>query len=112
MHQLQVDDPVLRKILQAKDKDQKPTYEYAKSQRLEYCRLSQQWEQLRIQNGLLWRHYALPNQNQDRLQLVVPKQLQPQIIKELHQGIGGSHLGHEKTLGRFERTFLLARPLC
>ena len=105
MHQLQVNDPVVGKILQAKDTGQKPTVEYAKSQGLEYRRLSQQWDQLRIQDGLLWRHYAQPNQNLDRLQLVAPKQLRSQIIEELHQGIEGGHLGHEKTLGRLKERF-------
>ena len=58
MHRLQVDDPVVGKILQAKDTGQKPTGAYGKSQGLEYRRLSQQWDQLRIQDGQLWRHYA------------------------------------------------------
>ena len=45
MHQLQVDNPVVGNILQAKDTGQKP---YAKSQGLEYRRLSQQWDQFRM----------------------------------------------------------------
>ena len=56
-----------------------------KSQGLEYHCLSQQWDQLRIQNGLLWHHYAQLNHSQDRLQLVVPKKLRQQIVEELHR---------------------------
>ena len=81
MHRLQVDDPVVGKILQAKDTGQKPTGAHGKSQGLEYRRLSQQWDQLRIQDGLLWRHYAQPNENLDRLQLVVPKHFDRKLLK-------------------------------
>jgi len=105
MHQLQVDDPVVGKILQAKDTGKQPTGDYAKGQGLEYRRLSQQWDQLKIQDRLLWRHYAQPNQTLDRFQLVIPKQLRPQIMEELHQGIGGGHLGLEKMLGRLKERF-------
>ena len=105
MHRMQMEDHVVGQILQAKESGPKPMSNYAKSQGLEYRRLHQQWDQLRTQDGLLWRHYAQPNQNQDWLQLVVPKQLRPRIIEELHQGIGGGHLGHEKTLGRLKERF-------
>jgi len=42
IHQLQVDDSVVGKMLQAKDTGQKPTVDYTKSQGLEYRHLSQQ----------------------------------------------------------------------
>ena len=93
MHQMQMDHRVVGQILHAKESGHKHTSDFAKSQGLEYC---QQWDQLRAQDGLLWHHYAQPNENQDWLQLVVPRQLQPQIIEELHQGIGAGHLGQEK----------------
>ena len=105
IHQLQADDPVVGKILHDKETGQKTTDGHAKSQGLEYRRLSQQWDQLRIQNGLLWHHYAQPNHSQDWLRLVVPKQLRQQIVEELHQGIGGVHLGHETTLGQLKECF-------
>ena len=45
------------------------------------------------------------NENLDRLRLILPKQFRPQIIEELHQGIGGGHLGHEKILGQLKERY-------
>ena len=36
---------------------------------------------------------------------MVPKQIRPLILEELHQGIGSGHLGQEKTLGRLKERF-------
>ena len=36
---------------------------------------------------------------------MVPQQIRPLILEELHQGIGSGHLGHEKTLGRLKQRF-------
>jgi len=51
-----------------------------------------------VEDGVLWHHYAKPNHNDDWLQLLVPKQLCPQVLEDLQQGIGSGHLGQDKTL--------------
>ena len=105
MRQLQLDDNTIGQLLRAKETNQKPTDAYTKAQGVEYRHLSQQWDQLAIRDGLLWRYFMHPNQDQSWLQLVVPKQIRPLILEELHQGIGSGHLGQEKTLGCLKERF-------
>ena len=72
---------------------QKPHPSHARSQGLQYRRLYQQWDQLIIQDGVLWRQYEHPAEQHNWLQLVVPSSLQSEIIKEAHKGTTGGHLG-------------------
>ena len=81
---------------------------YTKSQGIEYHRLSQQWDQLAVCGGVLWRHVAHPNQDQSWLQLVVPQQIHSLILEALHQGIGSGYLGQQKTLGFLKERFYWA----
>ena len=105
MCQLQLDDNTIGPLFRAKETNEKPTDFYAKAQSIEYRCLSQQWDQLAIQDGVLWRHFMHPRQDQSWLQLVAPKQIRPLILEELHQGIGSGHLGQEKTLDCLKERF-------
>ena len=54
MRTLQLDDAIIGKLLRAKETNQKPTDTYTKSQGIEHRRLSQQWDQLAVCDGVLW----------------------------------------------------------
>ena len=56
----------------AKECDEQPSSQYAKGQNIPYQRLLQQWDQLIVHDGLLWRHYAQPDEQQGWIQLVIP----------------------------------------
>ena len=99
LRQLQLDDNTVGQLLRAKETYQKQTNAYEKSQGIEYRCLSQQWDQLSIQDGVLWQNFMHFNQDQSWLQLVEPKLIKPLILEELHQGADSGHLGQEKTLG-------------
>ena len=71
----------------------------------EFRLLVQQWEQLEVTDGLLYRRYENETGNAVRLQLVVPKCLREEILQELHGGVVSGHLGVEKTLGRLKERF-------
>ena len=105
MRQLQLGDNIVGQLLRVKETNQQSTDADVKAQGIEYRCLSQQWNQLAIQDGVLWRHFMYPNKDQSWLQLVVPKEIRPLILEELHQGIGSGHLGQEKTLGRLKERF-------
>ena len=55
MRDLQLNDEGIGRLLLAKETDQQPSQDKAKSQGLEYCRLLQQWDQLVVKDGILWR---------------------------------------------------------
>ena len=63
MHILQLDDTIVGKLLRAKETNQKSTDAYTESQGIEYCHLSQQWDELAVCDGVLWQHFAHPNQD-------------------------------------------------
>lgn len=46
-----------------------------------------------LQDKVLYHHFVSANNDQDHLQLVVPKSLQTQILEEVHGGEIGGHLG-------------------
>ena len=75
MRQLQLDDNTIRPFLRAKETNEKPTDSYVKAQSIEYRRISQQWDQLAIQDGVLWQHLIHPRLDQSWVQLVAPKQI-------------------------------------
>ena len=68
-------------------------------------RLIQQWEQLVVNNGILYRYYAQPREDQGHLQLLVPTEMREQILRELHDGVASAHLGQDKTLHRLKERF-------
>ena len=105
LQQMQLDDKYLEGLLQAKESSQKPSQDYSRSQSLQYRRLYQQWDQLVVREGVLWRYYAQPDEKMSWLQLIVPKSLRSDIVKEAHQGISGGHLGQEKTLNQIKQQF-------
>ena len=96
---------VLGGLLKAVESRQKPPPDHVKAQSLNYRRLYQRWDQLVVQNGILWRHYEPPNEAQGWLQLIVPSSLQSAVIKEAHEGTVGGHLGQDKTLHRVQQRF-------
>ena len=62
MRDLQLNDASIGQLLLAKETDQKPSQDQAKSQGLEYRRLLQQWNQLVVKDGILWRCCVHPHE--------------------------------------------------
>ena len=53
-------------------------------------------------DGVQLRLYTQPRENQGWTQLVVPEKFCLDILKELHEGVIGGHLGQEKTVSRLK----------
>ena len=56
-------------------------------------------------DGVLLRLYTQPRENQGWTQLVVPEKICLDILKELHEGVIGGHLGQEKTVSKLKERF-------
>ena len=82
-----------------------PSPNFAKSQPISFCRLLQQWEQLVIVNGVLYRQFVHASNDLSYLQLVVPEEMRTRILKCLHEGVASRHLGQDKTLHRLKKRF-------
>ena len=66
--------------------------------------LVQQWDQLVVKKGVLYRRYE-DNQGSEHLQIIAPAIIRQDILKQLHEGILGGHLGEGKTLSRLKERF-------
>ena len=56
-------------------------------------------------DGILLQLYAQPSENQGWTQLVIPEKFRLDILKELHKGVTGGHLGQEKTVSKLKERF-------
>jgi dUTPase len=69
-----------------------------------------QWDSLRLREGCLYRKWEDVTGESNRLQLIVPKVLQSDILKQLHGNKTAGHFGVNKTLQRVKERFYW--PLC
>ena len=58
-----------------------------------------------MSDGILWREYAQPREDRGWTQLVVPKKFRQDILRDLHEGVTGGHLGEVKTLSKLKERF-------
>ena len=105
IRELQLADEVLGPLMLAIEAKQKPDANTTRGRSRPYALLLQQWDQLYIQDGLLFRNYQDTSGSNQWPQLLVPKALQEEVIYSLHGGIASGHLGEEKTLSRLRERF-------
>ena len=105
MRELQQRDPDLNVVLKAKEEQVKPDADEQKSQSLETRRLLQLWEQLVIRNGVLFRQWESSDGSRVVYQLVMPKSEREDVLRDLHEGATGCHLGEAKVLAKLKERF-------
>ena len=59
-----------------------------------------------MSDGILWRIYAQPREDRGWMQLVVPNKFRQDILRNLHEGITGAHLGEAESLGKLRKGFI------
>ena len=100
--QAQRDDPSLKFLLQAAESEKRPSPSDIAGQSKEDKKLLQMWKQQEIREGVLWRRFETKDGSRSYLQLVVPKSKRQEVLKEIHAGVAGGHLGEEKTVSRLK----------
>ena len=105
IRQSQRDDPSLKFLLQAAESEKRPSPSDIAGRSKEDKKLLQMWKQLEIREGVLWRRYETKDGSRSHLQLVVPKSKRQDVLKEIHAGVAGGHLGEEKTLSRLKERY-------
>ena len=99
--------PVLAPLLQGKEIGRKPATEDLSPAIKKSRRLLQIWGQLAVVDGVLC-HLQLPGTGIGATALaqqVISSSLQNEVLKLLHEGVGGGHLGAEKTLSCLKERF-------
>ena len=67
--------------------------------------LLQQWDQLSVHDGVLIREIEDDDERMVLTQLVVPKQCRQEVLRHLHNGQWGAHLGENKTLKKLRMRY-------
>eukprot|EP00731_Ephydatia_muelleri_P006907 Em0003g1155a len=103
----QREDQDLKTVIEAKMTQTHPPNPKPKTgQCLEQRRLLQLWDHLLLRNGLLYcKCIDRKHPSRVQYQLVVPPKLRSQVLKEIHEGAMGGHLGEEKTLQKLKDRF-------
>ena len=106
LEHFQEEDDIIFPVLCTKDVDQMPELDDIKWFSQHTNRLFALWDQLTLEEGVLYRRYVpVDGRTNSHLQLVVPKSLRKEILKELHEGAMGAHLGEEKLLNQVKQRF-------
>ena len=82
--------PVMKRLEQGK---LKPSMEQIRSHSQATRGLCQQWELLVLEDGVLHRRFESQDSLSSRLQLIVPKLQCIEVLRQLHDGPFGGHLG-------------------
>ena len=98
---LQLEDPVLGPIIRCKQSNTSPRTQ----QNLERRCLLQLWDQLLLKQEVLYCRLPSVTGTGFQDKLVIPKVLRAEVLKELHDGSLGGHLGTEKTLWKLKERF-------
>ena len=64
-----------------------------------------QWNRLKVHSGVLVKEFWAKDASSKWLQIVLPKPLRSDILKQLHDSPSGGHLGTEKTYKRVHARF-------
>ena len=101
---LQQRDENIAPIIQAISSGKTLTSKDAEGKPREFNQFIQQWDQLVVENGILYRRYESSDGN-TYLQAVAPREIREEIVQQLHAGAFGAHLGENKTLSRLKERF-------
>ena len=101
-----MEDQELQLIITAKQSNEHITPAQEAAQSLELRRLLQIWDQLTVSDGVLYRLFLDTTQpSGTHYQLVVPRCMRNKVLKKVHEGTIGGHLGEEKTLQKRKERF-------
>ena len=75
----------------------KPTWNEISAKSAESKALWAQWDRLCVRNGILMRKYESIPDGGDMFQVIMPKSIRKQFVKDLHEGLGCAHLGRNRT---------------
>lgn len=64
-----------------------------------------QWDSLVLEKEVLYRKWESNNGKEVTLQIIVPRSMVPSVLKHIHDGTSGGHLGVKKTLVKVRRRF-------
>ena len=100
----QIADKCLAPIMEALEKGTKPP----KKDIMQYDKVTKalwmQWDQLSVDNGMLYRRFQQPSRP-SFMQLVVPASLREEVLQKAHDERTAGHLGQFRTYRKVQRSY-------
>ena len=84
IREVQLTDATIGPVLRAKEEGKPPTAELTTASNHHTCQLVQQWDQLTIKDGVLYRNFKSNDGTKHTLQMIIPSQLQEKVLREVH----------------------------
>lgn len=94
---LQKEDPDISPIWKSKFKGSKPSKEEMSIQSPATRHYWIIWENLYIQDDVLWKVYKKVNETDEYRQLILPRVLKNEVLYQMHDSLLSGHLGTKKT---------------
>ena len=95
---VQMKDPDIRPVLEwMEEGEEQPPWSEVAPQSATTKAYWSQWQSLRLREGLLYRVWVSPTGNKEVLQLVLPKTLRKEAIRQLHDTPTSGHFAANKT---------------
>ena len=92
----QSEDSEWKLLIDARRCNTRSSTKELEGKKVEIRRLWQLWNQLVLKEGVLYQKFADSNQESAPVrQLVVPPVLQSEVLREVHEGTFGGHLGED-----------------
>uniref|UniRef100_A0A3Q3NHK6 Gypsy retrotransposon integrase-like protein 1 n=1 Tax=Mastacembelus armatus TaxID=205130 RepID=A0A3Q3NHK6_9TELE len=101
----QASDRVLGAVRSWLQAGTRPDWPAVSSQEPELKSLHSQWSNLELHDGVVYRRWRAPGGGSDRLQLLVPRALRPEVLRWVHGAAGAGHFGNGKTVRRLRQRF-------
>ena len=90
---------------QIQESNPKPTWSKLSPFSAETKALMNEWERLKMSDGLLYRQWETNDGTRCWLQLVVPRRYREPILRQLHDSATGGHLGFHRTFSRLQARY-------
>ena len=104
VQQLQQSDEAIGPLYHAMCQGMRPDPDKYKGACREFTQLVEQWNQLVLNDAVLYRQHEDAN-GYSHLQLIVPKVSRDDVLHKVHNAPSGGHLGEAKTLSRLQERF-------
>jgi hypothetical protein len=101
----QESDPDLKYVLKWKRANQRPTWEDIAPLSRSVKSYWSQWDSLVLEDDLLKRVLESEDGTKKKFQLIIPRKRVAEVLKLIHDGVSGGHLGIHKTLEKVRERF-------
>jgi hypothetical protein len=98
-------DPDLSLIITWKKEGRRPSWQEVARYSPTLKALWSQWDSLVLRNGLLKRVIKNSEGAEDRVQLVIPGSRRAEVMKEVHDGVTGGHMGVARTVAKLRERY-------